>query len=170
MKLCWFRNNIFFILCIFLHKPCNRNRQLLIKFELSCDYIEIKWYQLSMKVEHIMMTSSNGNIFRVTGPMCGEFTGPGEFLIQRPVLRSFDIFFDLRLNRRLSKQPWGWWFEIPSWSLWRLCNVLKPDCSGTTRSIDTVAADAHGPLRQQVITLRPRQNGRHIADDTFKPI
>ena len=26
-----------------------------------------------------MMTSSNGNIFRVTGPLCGGFTGPGEF-------------------------------------------------------------------------------------------
>ena len=23
----------------------------------------------------LMMTSSNGNIFRVTGPLCGEFTG-----------------------------------------------------------------------------------------------
>ena len=28
---------------------------------------------------NFMMTSSNGNIFRVTGPLCGEFTGPGEF-------------------------------------------------------------------------------------------
>ena len=27
----------------------------------------------------LMMTSSNGNIFRVTGPLCGEFTGPVEF-------------------------------------------------------------------------------------------
>ena len=35
----------------------------------------------------------------------------------------FDVFFDLRLNKRLSKQPWGWWFETPSWSLWRQCNV-----------------------------------------------
>ena len=26
-----------------------------------------------------MMTSSNGNIFRVTVTLCGEFTGPGEF-------------------------------------------------------------------------------------------
>ena len=26
----------------------------------------------------LMMTSSNGNIFRVTGPLCGEFTGPGD--------------------------------------------------------------------------------------------
>ena len=33
--------------------------------------------------------------------------------------RSFDVFFDLRLNKRLSKQPWGWWFETPAWSLWR---------------------------------------------------
>ena len=65
------------------------------------------------------MTSSNGNIFRVTGPLCGEFTGLGEFPTQRPVTRSFDVFFDLRLNKRLSKQPWGWWFEPPSWSLWR---------------------------------------------------
>ena len=40
-----------------------------------------------------MMTSSNGNIFRVTGPLCGEFTGPGEFPTQRPVTRSFDVFF-----------------------------------------------------------------------------
>ena len=62
----------------------------------------------------IMMTSSNGNIFRVTGPLCGEFTGPGEFPTQRPVTRSFDVYFDLRLNKRLSKQPWGWWFETPS--------------------------------------------------------
>ena len=69
-----------------------------------------------------MMTSSNGNIFRVTGPLCGEFTGPGEFHAQRPVTRSFDVFFDLRPNKRLSKQPWGWWFETPSWSLWRQCN------------------------------------------------
>ena len=67
-----------------------------------------------------MMTSSNGNIFCVTGPLCG----PGEFPTQRPVTRSFDVFFDLRLNKRLSKQPWGWWFETPSWSLWRHCNVL----------------------------------------------
>ena len=69
-----------------------------------------------------MMTSSNGNIFRVTGTLCGEFTGPGEFPAQRPVTRSFDVFFDLRPNKRLSKQSWGWWFETPSRSLCRHCN------------------------------------------------
>ena len=61
--------------------------------------------------------------FHVTSPLCGEFTGPGESPTQRPVTRSFDVFFDLRLNKRLSKQPWGWWFEPLSWSLWRHCNA-----------------------------------------------
>ena len=41
------------------------------------------------------------------------------------------VFFDLRLNKRLSKQPWGWWFETPSWSLWRHCNVSSYMCSVT---------------------------------------
>ena len=31
----------------------------------------------------------------------------GEFPAQKPVTRSFDVFFDLRLNKRLSKQWWG---------------------------------------------------------------
>ena len=70
----------------------------------------------------IIMTSSNGNMFRFNGPLCGEFTGPGELPAQRPVTRSFDVFFYLRLNKRLSKQPWGWWFETSPWSLWRQCN------------------------------------------------
>ena len=59
----------------------------------------------------------NGNIFRVTGHLCGEFTGPGEFPTQRPETRSFDVFFDL-----FSKQSWGWWFETQSRPLWRHCN------------------------------------------------
>ena len=70
------------------------------------------WVVIQMVTDPVhsrMMTSSNGNIFRVTGPLCGEFTGPGEFPTQRPVTRSFDVFFDLRLNKRLSRQPWGLW-------------------------------------------------------------
>ena len=48
----------------------------------------------------------------------------GQFPTQRPVTRSFDVFFDLRLNKRLSKQSSGWWFEMPSPSLWRHCNAV----------------------------------------------
>ena len=42
---------------------------------------------------------------------------------QKPVTRSFDIFFDLRLNKRFIKQSWGWWFGTPSRPLWRHSNV-----------------------------------------------
>ena len=41
----------------------------------------------------------------------GNSSVTDEFPAQRPVTRSFDVFFDLRLNKRLSKQSWGWWFE-----------------------------------------------------------
>ena len=79
------------------------------------------------------MTSSNGNIFRVTGPLYGEFTVTGEFPSQRPVTRSFDVFFDLCLKKRLSKQSWGWWFETPSRSLCRhrneMLNTRGKQCS-----------------------------------------
>ena len=49
----------------------------------------------------------------------GNSSVTGEFLAQRPVTRSFDVFFDLRLNKQLSKESWGWRFETPSRSLWR---------------------------------------------------
>ena len=74
-----------------------------------------------------MMTSSNGNIFRVTGHLCEEFTRgagnspvTGEFHAQRPVTRLFDVIFD----KRLSKQLWGWWFKTPLRPLWRHSNVV----------------------------------------------
>ena len=67
-----------------------------------------------------MMTSSNGNIFRVTSALCREVSG------HRWIPRTkasdvevwFDVFFDLRLNKRLGKQSWGSWFETPPRPLW----------------------------------------------------
>ena len=49
----------------------------------------------------------------------GNSPASGEFPAQRPVTRSFDVFFDLSLNKRLRKQSWGWWFETISRPLWR---------------------------------------------------
>ena len=68
---------------------------------------------------HVMKTPSNGNIFRVTG-LCGESTGRIPW--QRLVTRSFD----LRLNKRLSKQSKHQWFKALSRSLWRHCNISIP--------------------------------------------
>ena len=47
----------------------------------------------------------------------------GKFPSQRPVRRSFDLL----LNKRLSKQSRVWWFQTPSCSLWRDCNI---NCDG----------------------------------------
>ena len=73
---------------------------------------------------------------------------PGEFPAQRPVTRSFDVFFDLRLNKRLSKQSWGWWFETISRPLWGHCNGGLCETS-------------------HVLTLRPRQDGNISFSNKF---
>ena len=60
-----------------------------------------------------MMTSSNGNIFRVTGPLCGEFTGHRWI----PLAKASDT--ELWCYLWLS---WGWLYETPSCPLWLHCN------------------------------------------------
>ena len=62
----------------------------------------------------------------------GNSPVPGEFPTQRLVTRSFDVFFDRRLNKRLIKQSWGWWLETLSSPLWRHRNDgLVQDCSNS---------------------------------------
>ena len=71
------------------------------------------WWRHQMETFSVLLAICAGN-----SPV------PGEFPAQRPVTRSFDVFFDLHPNKRLSKQWWGWWFETPSWSLWRHRNAI----------------------------------------------
>ena len=56
----------------------------------------------------------------------GNSPVPGEFPTQRPVTQNFGVCFDLRPNKRLSKQSWSWWFETPSCPLWRHRNAKLP--------------------------------------------
>ena len=71
-----------------------------------------------------MMTSSNGNIFCVTGPFCvGNSLVSGEFPAQRPVTQGFGVFFDLRLIKWLSKHSRGWWFEMLSCPLYIITSL-----------------------------------------------
>ena len=56
--------------------------------------------------------------FSVLQALCaGNSLVTGEFPPQRLVARSVDVFCDLRMNKQMSKQSWGWWFETPSCSL-----------------------------------------------------
>ena len=93
----------------------------------------------------------------------GNSPVPGEFPAQRPVTRSFDVFFDLRLNKRLSKQPWGWWFETPAWSLWRHRNecgncfhVFPPLWSGCSWWVPSSLPER---LRDETIKRSSRTGG-----------
>ena len=71
-----------------------------------------------------MMTSSNGNIFRVTGHLCGEFTGHRWIPRTKASDAELWCFLWSAPDKRLSKQWWGWCFETPSRPLWRHCNEI----------------------------------------------
>ena len=96
-------------------QKCSRNES--ISFWLA-------WWRHQMETFSALLTLCAGN-----SPV------PGEFPAQRPVTRSFDIFFDLRLNKRLSKQTLGWWFETFSCSLWSyrtgLNSIQLKKCTAT---------------------------------------
>ena len=93
----------------------------LIPFVINISRVEIENYYNSLSWwRHQMKTFSALLAFcAVNSPV------PAEVLAQRPVTRSFDVFFDLRLNKRLSKQSRSWLFETLSSPLWRHSNVFK---------------------------------------------
>ena len=86
------------------HQP---NRSWLITI------IQMPWWRHQMETFSALLAICAGN-----SPVTGEF------LAQRPVTRSFNVFFDLRLNKQLSKQSRGWWFDTLSRPLWRHCNEV----------------------------------------------
>ena len=71
------------------------------------------------------------NIFCITGHLCWEFPGPWWIPGTKASDSELWYFIDLRRNKLLSKQSWGWWFETPSRPLWRHRNV-KPITDRTT--------------------------------------
>ena len=74
------------------------------------------WWRHQMETFSALLTICAGN-----SPVTGEFP------TQRPVTRSFDVFFHLWLNKWLRKQPWGWRFEMLLRSLWCHRNDIISD-------------------------------------------
>ena len=87
---------------------CSPNKRSINKIE----FINCLWWRHQMEAFSASLAICVGN-----SPVPGEFTAQG------PVTRSFEASFDVRLNKRLSKQSWGWWFETLSRPLWRHRNV-----------------------------------------------
>ena len=91
-----------------------------------------RWWRHQMETFSALLSICVGN-----SPVICDFPA------QRPVTRSFDVFFDLRLNKWLSNQWWGWWFEMPSRPLWRHCNVTMI----TTWDGNEIAFQMAGPVQ-----------------------
>ena len=81
--------------------------------------VSMPWCYRERKPVH-MMTSSSGNIFRVTGPLCGKFTGHRWISFSKASDAELWCF----LNKRLSKQSRRRWFETPSRSSWHHYNEI----------------------------------------------
>ena len=82
------------------------------------------WWRHQMETFSALLALCAGN-----SPVTGEFPS------QRPVTRSFDFSLICTLNKRLSKQSWGWWFETQLCSLWRHCNVISLPVSSEMASL-----------------------------------
>ena len=81
---------------------------------LTLNVVVTSWGRHQMETSSALLALCAGN-----SPVTGEFP------TKRPVTRSFDAFFDLHLNKRLSKQSKDWWFETLSCPLWHHCNVIR---------------------------------------------
>ena len=93
---------------------CSSHTHTIIVLRVSL-YVLITWWRHQMETFSASLAICAGN-----SPV------PGEFPTQRPVTRSFDVYFDLRPNKRLSKQSWGCWIETPYRPLWRHRDGYRP--------------------------------------------
>ena len=113
------------------------------KPKMEMCHFDYSWWRHQMETFSALLANCAGNS-----------TVPGEFPAQKPVTQSFDVFC-LRLNKRLSKQSRGWWFETASRSLWRHCkNSFSSLSRGQTNVKVKIPNDYHiCIIRQIYITL-----------------
>ena len=106
-----------------------------ISAEQCIKLIIVSWFQCGCmsRGKFKMMMSWNGNIFRVTGPLCREFTGHRWIPRTKASDAELWCFLWSDPNKRLGKQSWGWWFETPSRSLWRHRNEKSSDTPTSLR-------------------------------------
>ena len=103
----------------------------------------------------------------------GNSPVPGEFPAERPVTRSFDVFFHLCLNLRLNKQLRNWWFETPSRPLWRNCNGKKGHAWGIWRRTHYLVRLTNLYLtwqRRCISVSAPQISGNSFSQQLAKPV
>ena len=103
----------------------------------------ITWWRHQMETFSTLLALCAGN-----SPVTGEFPS------QRPVTQSFDVFFDLHLNKRSNKQSWSWWFEAPLHPLWRHSNVYQINHITNHIMIKPLNPRAAGRLATDFVSLQ----------------
>ena len=137
-------------------------------------FSRLPWWRHQMETFSALLAICEGN-----SPVAGEFPS------QRSVTRSFVVFFDLRLNKRLIRQSRRWWFDTPSRPLLRRYDN-RSHCWGnddkSVSSKSTISQSFPCSPRALFAHVRPywpwqrervntlRRNSRHFADEIFKYI
>ena len=110
----------------------------LLNEQWSCRSFETPWRLcklLSYNVDFWAWWRHPMETFSASLALCaGNSPVSGEFPAQRPVTWSFDVLFDMRPNKRLSKQWRRRWFETPSRSLWQSLKWISASDSVTYSS------------------------------------
>ena len=99
---------------VIVTKRQNHNKTFRIFYGTWCIVLGYTWWRLQMETFSVLLALCEGNL-----PVTAWFPS------QRPETRSFDVFFDVRLNRLLYKQSRRRWFETPSCPLWRHSNDMS---------------------------------------------
>ena len=138
-QLARFRNVSWHVYIIYLFIPCRCRRGYI--FTRYCRTLsnvsQIIWTGFFSIVNICMMISvmlgfiatlnhdapSNGNIFRVTGPLWGEFTGHRWIPLKKASDAELWYFLWSAPEQTVSKQSRRWWIDTPLHSSWRHCNV-----------------------------------------------
>ena len=97
--------------------------QCLPVFTYSYAHIRGEYHSSKVLMYIFKMKSSNWNIFRVTGPFSGKFTSHRWIPLTEASDANLLSFLFSLINKHLIKQSRCCWFEMPSHSLWRHCNV-----------------------------------------------
>ena len=103
--------------CWWRKKRIRGHKTLQLLKQFACSYVssKLKWYPWH---NFTLWRHRMGTFSALLAICAGNSPVPGEFPTQRPVTRSFDVYFDLCPNERLSKHSWGWWLEMPPRPLW----------------------------------------------------
>ena len=105
----WALTNIYTYVFIYMYNDISHWQPYICSYNIiQCT--RAPWWRHQMETFSALLVLCAGN-----SPVTGEFP------TQRLVTQSFDVFFYLCLNKWLSKQLWGWWFETPWCSLWHHC-------------------------------------------------